>query len=83
MHNVVSDLIDRIENPALINAGIIPWACPVPSFGDPKKSTVATLGLNPSNREFVDPNGNELCAREIECLNKVLGRYATRVVFVG
>lgn len=32
----------------------------MPSFGDVSNATVATLGLNPSNREFVDANGNEL-----------------------
>jgi hypothetical protein len=40
--------------------GVIPWGAPVPSFGDLATSTVATLGLNPSNREFVDEEGNEL-----------------------
>ena len=32
----------------------------VPSFGDLSSSKVATLGLNPSNREFVDESGVEL-----------------------
>lgn len=41
-------------------ANIIPWGSPVPSFGDPMRSSVATVGLNPSNREFVDQFGNEL-----------------------
>ena len=36
----------------------------MPSFGDPKKSRIATLGLNPSNREFVDAAGNELQGAE-------------------
>lgn len=39
---------------------VIPWSCPVPAFGDLSNSSVATLGLNPSNREFVDEAGNEL-----------------------
>jgi len=42
-------------------ANVITWGCPVPSFGDLLSSTVATLGLNPSNREFVDRAGDELC----------------------
>lgn len=33
---------------------IIDWASPVPAFGDPSNAQVATLGLNPSDREFVD-----------------------------
>ncbi|MBZ5523718.1 MAG: hypothetical protein LAP21_15900 [Acidobacteriia bacterium] len=39
---------------------VIKWGCPVPSFGDISRSRVATLGLNPSNREFVDEMGDEL-----------------------
>jgi hypothetical protein len=54
------DLINRFQQPWIKGAGVIPWSCPVPSFGDICTSTVATLGLNPSNREFVDHLGNEL-----------------------
>lgn len=43
-----------------IALGAIPWASPVISFGSPTKSRVATLGLNPSNLEFVDRVGNQL-----------------------
>jgi len=39
---------------------VIRWGSPIPSFGDLSKAQVATLGLNPSNREFVDELGNEL-----------------------
>ena len=39
---------------------MIPWSSPVPAFGSPAHSRVATLGLNPSSREFVDEKGNEL-----------------------
>jgi hypothetical protein len=36
------------------------WGSPVLAFGDPTRSRVATLGINPSNREFVDHAGCEL-----------------------
>jgi hypothetical protein len=36
------------------------WTCPVPYFGSLRHSTLATLGINPSNREFVDGTGEEL-----------------------
>src|SRR5258708_4640933 len=36
------------------------WTCPVPFFGRLGDSTLATLGINPSNREFVDDAGHEL-----------------------
>ncbi|RKH73136.1 hypothetical protein D7X99_41475 [Corallococcus sp. AB032C] len=39
---------------------VIPWGCPIPCFGDISAARVATLGLNPSNREFVDGEGVEL-----------------------
>jgi hypothetical protein len=42
--------------------GAIPWASPVLAFGDPVRSRVATLGLNPSNLEFVDARGDQLLA---------------------
>jgi hypothetical protein len=35
------------------NPEIVEWACPVPYFGDPKRAAVATVGINPSNKEFV------------------------------
>lgn len=60
MYTALTTLIDRLDSPALEEADVIPWGCPVPSFGDPITSRVATLGINPSNREFVDERGNEL-----------------------
>ena len=60
MNSTLWHLIRRFEGSALSGANVIPWSCPVPSFGDPALSVVGTLGLNPSNREFVDGTGNEL-----------------------
>lgn len=60
MHTTLSSLLDRLDNKILLKAKVIPWSSPIPSFGDLSCSTVATLGLNPSNREFVDINGKEL-----------------------
>lgn len=53
-------LLDRLDSPAASKAGVIRWGCPVPSFGDLSGARVATVGLNPSNREFVDQFGKEL-----------------------
>ena len=58
---------------------VIPWSCPAPVFGDLPTSFVATLGLNPSNREFVDEAGNELqgAARRLHTLRSLrLARWA-------
>lgn len=52
---------------------VIEWGSPVPSFGDLSRSLVATVGLNPSNREFVDEEGNELvgAGRRFHTLNSL------------
>ena len=63
MHDTLATLIDLLETSHLRAAGVIPWGSPVPAFGDPNRARVATLGLNPSNREFLDSVGNELDGR--------------------
>ncbi len=58
--SVLTTLIDRLDSGAVIGTDIIPWSCPVPAFGDLSNPQLATLGINPSYREFVDPSGEEL-----------------------
>ena len=53
-------LVDRLDSTESQTARCIPWSSPVPVFGDWNLADVATLGINPSNREFVDAFGNEL-----------------------
>jgi hypothetical protein len=60
MYSTLTTLINRLDSSAISRAKVIKWGCPVPSFGDLSNSRVATLGLNPSNREFVDESGKEL-----------------------
>lgn len=60
LKDTLSLLIKRVNRSSMSRSSIIPWSCPVPSFGDESNSSVATLGLNPSNREFVDESGREL-----------------------
>lgn len=60
MYSTLTTLIDRLDSTVAYGASVIRWSCPVPSFGDLSKSRVATLGLNPSSREFLDESGNEL-----------------------
>lgn len=60
MNETFQILIDRLQADALKETNVIPWGAPVPAFGDLWRSKIATLGLNPSNREFVDDCGNEL-----------------------
>lgn len=60
MHKALATMIDRLDSPALAGTGVIPWGCPVPSFGDLVNSRVVSVGLNPSSREFLDESGEEL-----------------------
>lgn len=60
MKEVLAELIRRLQNPHILEASVIEWGCPIPSFGNLSSSKIATVGLNPSNREFVDSNGMEL-----------------------
>lgn len=60
MNSLVASLLTRLSDPRLRDAEVIPWSSPIPVFGNLSRSHVATLGLNPSNREFVDAEGNEL-----------------------
>lgn len=59
-HTILISLIDRLDNGSVDGTTAIRWATPVPAFGDPSTSHIASLGLNPSNREFLDEFGHEL-----------------------
>jgi hypothetical protein len=73
MVEMLSTLIKHMDSPAVEATDVIPWSCPVPAFGDLSASFVATLGLNPSNREFVDETGKELegTSRRLHTLNSL------------
>ncbi|WP_437765803.1 hypothetical protein WMF27_27955 [Sorangium sp. So ce281] len=64
MQQVVSYLISRLEMAPKKSTKVIPWSSPVPAFGDVSRSTIATVGINPSNREFVDDHDNELAGTQ-------------------
>lgn len=58
MKRLVTSMLNRLDESN--HEELISWAAPVPCFGNLRKSPIATLGINPSNREFVDEEGNEL-----------------------
>lgn len=60
VHVSLASLINRLDSERLAQTDVIPWGCPIPAFGDLSEASVATLGLNPSSREFVDESGHEL-----------------------
>lgn len=58
MYSAMARLVDELESSS--ESEVVRWACPVPFFGRVTEATVATVGINPSNREFVGPDGAEL-----------------------
>ena len=59
MRAAISTLVEYLSE-LTCDTAAIDWTPPVPAFGDPSRAQVATLGLNPSDREFVDVQGREL-----------------------
>lgn len=55
---LLADCLDNVDDG--VGESIIPWACPIPYFGDAPHAQVATVGINPSRSEFVDKHGQEL-----------------------
>jgi len=60
MYTTLTTLINHLDSSAISKTNVIRWGSPVPAFGNLANAQVATLGLNPSNREFVDESGEEL-----------------------
>jgi hypothetical protein len=53
-------ILERIKSPYPLSDIIVKQSTPVLSFGDFQKAEVFTLGINPSNLEFEDNNGELL-----------------------
>jgi hypothetical protein len=66
-------MVKCLHDSSLQDTDIISWSSPIPYFGNAVSSRIATLGLNPSNREFVDENGKELFGpkRRFQTLNSL------------
>jgi hypothetical protein len=56
----MASFIDRLDSGRVDGTCVLDWSCPVPFFGDISNARIATVGINPSNREFVDNTGREL-----------------------
>jgi hypothetical protein len=52
-----SRLLDQASRPPADPAVVVRDSTPVVSFGDPRRASVVTLGINPSSRQFVRQNG--------------------------
>ena len=61
MRDTFAELAKRLANDGrLTQANVIDWAQPVPYFGDLASAQVATVGLNPSDREFPEEDGTPI-----------------------
>lgn len=61
MRATFAELVKRLANDGrLTQAKVIDWAQPVPYFGDLASAQVATVGLNPSDKEFMDKDGTPI-----------------------
>jgi hypothetical protein len=60
-------------SPSILDCNVIPWSSPIPVFGRIAESSLASLGINPSNREFIGQDGNELvgCKRRFQTLTSL------------
>jgi len=56
-----------------VPSDVVSWASPVPYFGKIASARVATIGINPSNLEFVDGSGKALIGsqRRLETLDSL------------
>src|SRR5215471_15041142 len=54
-------------------ANTVPGSLPVLFFGDPFRARVATIGINPSDKEYLDAKGIELTgkARRLETIGSL------------
>ncbi len=64
MLSTLTSLLNLLDENISNSSPVIKWCCPVVSFGDTSTAEVATLGLNPSDREFLDRGGKELSGTE-------------------
>ena len=64
MSEIPDWLVSMVRREPPIKDVVVNGSTPVVSFGDFRKVRVATLGINPSNLEFVDAKGNLLFGKE-------------------
>lgn len=60
MYGAMATLLNALETHQLTDLDVMAWACPIPFFGHLESAHLATVGINPSNREFVGVDGDEL-----------------------
>ena len=70
---IISSLISELDEPTFSSDLVIQQASPIISFGDFRNAEIATLGLNPSNKEIFNSHGDELSGidRRFHTLNSL------------
>jgi hypothetical protein len=64
MYSSATTFIERLNAGRVPRRPLLRWGCPIPYFGDPTSAWVATVGINPSSREFVGKTGLALSGVE-------------------
>lgn len=62
--HVIAEALSSLQVEHRNFPAVIEWACPVPFFGHAEHAQIASVGLNPSGREFCDKSGRPLRGRE-------------------
>ncbi len=60
LQTVLDQLLQRLDNDDLAGTYVKRCWAPVPYFGDLSNARVASVGINPSNKEFENDSGNEI-----------------------
>ena len=58
--HVIETALGSLRQQSQSFPAVIEWACPVPFFGHAEGARIASVGLNPSDREFCDRGGRPL-----------------------
>lgn len=64
MYSSVTTFIERLNAGRIPLQALLRWGCPIPYFGNPTSARIATVGINPSSREFLDRFGLALSGVE-------------------
>lgn len=71
MIKILLEIFKLLNDEDIIELDIIKWSTPIPYFGNFNNSKIATLGINPSNREFTDSENNSLINNRLQTLDSL------------
>lgn len=71
MIKILEDIFKIFKDDDITDLGIIEWSTPIPYFGNFENAKIATIGINPSNREFTDSNNTILKINRFHTLDSL------------